>query len=100
MGTWIQEIGVVGMLVFIIICLWMAIKMFQYARRVVDPYRATLAYGLMLFTLFWPLWQWYHKAWTAGVMMTLYWVAIGSIFNQIYATGRRRRVGRRIGRLS
>ncbi|HRN67027.1 MAG TPA: hypothetical protein PK205_00260 [Promineifilum sp.] len=100
MGTWIQEIGVVGMLVFMTICLWMATKMFQYARRVVDPYRATLAYGLMLFTLFWPLWQWYHKAWTAGVMMTLYWVAIGYIFNQIYATGRRRRVGRRIGRLS
>jgi hypothetical protein len=90
MGTWIQEIGVVGQLVFLAINLWMAAKMFQYARRANDPYRATLAYGLMLFTLFWPLWQWYHKVWTAGVMMSLYWISIGYIFNQIYALGRRR----------
>ncbi len=98
MGTWIQEIGVVGMLVFMAISLWMAGKMFQYARRAIDPYRATLAYGLMLFTLFWPLWQWYHKAWTAGAMMTLYWIAIGYVFNQMYAAGRRRRVGHRADR--
>ena len=91
MGTWIQEIGLVGMLVFVVINLWMAAKMFQYARRTNDPYRATLAYGLMLFTLFWPLWQWYHKAWLAGAMMTLYWVSIGYIFNMIYAPTRRRR---------
>lgn len=90
LGTWIQEIGVVGMLVFMAINLWMAAKMFQYARRVNDPYRATLAYGLMIFTLFWPLWQWYHKAWMAGAMMSLYWIAIGYTFNQIYAFDRRR----------
>ncbi len=96
MGTWIQEIGVVGMLVFLAINLWMAGKMFQYARRTNDPYRATMAYGLMLFTLFWPLWQWYHKAWTAGAMMSLYWIAIGYIFNQIYLPGRRRTADRRL----
>lgn len=90
LGTWIQEIGLVGMAVFMAINLWIIIRLFRFARTTGDPYRATLAYGLLLFTTFWPLWQWYHKAWTAGVMMVLYWVALGYLFNLIYTPARRR----------
>lgn len=90
LGTWIQEIGLVGLVVFLVINLWIIGKLFRYARTTNDPYRATLAYGLILFTMFWPLWQWYHKAWTAGAMMSLYWIAIGYTFHLIYAPGRRR----------
>ena len=90
LGTWIQEIGLVGMAVFGAILLWIITRLFRFARTTNDPYRATLAYGLFLFTLFWPLWQWYHKAWTAGVMMVLYWVALGYVFNLIYTPARRR----------
>lgn len=90
LGTWIQEIGLVGMAVFGAIILWIITRLFRFARTTNDPYRATLAYGLFLFTLFWPLWQWYHKAWTAGVMMVLYWVALGYVFNLIYTPARRR----------
>lgn len=90
LGTWIQEIGLVGLLVFLAITLWMSVKLFQYARATKDPYQATLAYGLLIFTLFWPLWQWYHKAWTAGAMMALYWISIGYMFSLIYAPAKRR----------
>jgi hypothetical protein len=88
LSTWIQEHGIVGMAVFLAVNLWIMGKLFRFARVTPDPYRATLAYGLILFTLFWPMWLWYHKAWTAGVMMVLYWVALGYTFRQVYALGR------------
>lgn len=90
MGTWIQEIGLVGFAVFMAINLWICFKLFNFARTTKDPDRAALAYGLVLFTLFWPLWQWYHKAWIAGVMMSLYWVSLGYTFRLIYVPGRNR----------
>lgn len=84
LSTWMYEYGFMGLILFQIFNLWVVVKLFRQARRVADPYQAALAYGLILFTLFWPVWTWYHKAWIAGVMMILYWVAIGYTFRQIY----------------
>jgi hypothetical protein len=83
LSTWMQEYGLVGVTLFLTITLWINIQLFRFVRRSPDPYQAALAYGLIIFTLFWPLWLWYHKAWFAGVMLTLYWVALGYIFRQI-----------------
>lgn len=88
LSTWIQEYGVVGMILFLVLDLWIAIHMIRFVRRTADPYQAALAYGLLLFTLFWPVWFWYHKAWIAGVMLILYWVSLGYIFRQYYALPR------------
>lgn len=90
LGTWLQEYGIVGLAVFFAFTLWTAIKLFRFARVANDPYQSSLAYGLILFTLFWPVWLFYHKSWTAGGMMTLYWISLGYTFHLIYAPGRRR----------
>lgn len=84
LGVWIQEYGIVGLSLFLFINLWIIAKLFRHARTTGDPYQATLAYGLILFTFLWPLWLWYHKAWIFGVMMILYWVSLGYLFQQIY----------------
>jgi hypothetical protein len=89
LGTWIYEYGIVGLGVFLLFNIWVVIKLFRFARQTSDPYQATMAYGLMLFSLFWPVWMWYHKAWTAGAMMILYWASLGYLFRQMYAPGQR-----------
>ncbi len=83
LSTWMQEYGLVGMGLFLALIIWASIQLFRFARKSSDPYQAAIAYGLILFTLFWPLWLWYHKAWLAGAMLTLYWVSLGYIFNLI-----------------
>jgi len=90
LGTWLQEYGIIGLIVFFTFALWAAIRLFRFARIANDPYQRSLAYGLMLFTLFWPVWFFYHKSWIAGTMMTLYWVSLGYTFHLIYAPVRRR----------
>jgi hypothetical protein len=85
LGIWIQEYGLVGLLLFLGLNIWIMVKLFRHAGATADPYQAALAYGLMLFTFLWPVWLWYHKAWLFGVMMILYWVSIGFLFSQIYA---------------
>lgn len=91
LGTFIQEYGVVGLALFTLINLWIVVKLFLHARKTTDPMLAALEYGLILFTLFWPMWLWYHRPWAAGVMMVLYWVSLGYAFRQIYP---RRRAAR------
>lgn len=94
LGAWIQEHGLLGLGVFLLFNLWISLKLIRFARATSDPYQATLAFGLLLFTLSWPVWIWYHKAWIAGVMMVLYWVSLGYIFRQLYSSARR--VARRV----
>jgi hypothetical protein len=89
LSTWIQEYGLVGTLLFQAIAIWIVIQLFRFVRRTSDPYQAALAYGLILFTLFWPLWFWYHKAWLAGVMLILYWVSLAYLFRQMHLQPRR-----------
>ncbi len=89
LGAWIQEFGVVGFLLFLTFNVWAMWKLLRFARQTPDPYQAAIAFGLILFTLFWPIWLWYHRPWVAGVMMTLYWVSLGYTFRQIYTKPRR-----------
>lgn len=100
LATWLQEFGVLGISLFLLFNAWAMLRLLRYARMADDPYRATLAYGLILFTLFWPVWMFYQKAWSAGFMMSLYWVAFGYMFHVIYAPQRRadRRAMARTGR--
>jgi hypothetical protein len=88
LSTWMFEYGLVGLAVFLCFSLWISVKLFRFARVTDDPYQAALAYGLILFTLFWPVWLWYHKAWTGSVMMILYWVSLAFTFRQIYPNRR------------
>lgn len=85
LGVWIQEYGVVGMGLFLAINFWIIAKLFRFARHASDPYEAALAYGLIIFTFFWPMWLWYHKAWLFGMSMLCYWGTLGFVFQRIYA---------------
>lgn len=84
LGVWIQEYGLIGMGLFMAMNFWIMGKLFRHARRTSDPYQATLAFGLLIFTFFWPMWLWYHKVWIFGVMMICYWVTLGFVMQQIY----------------
>ena len=83
LGKWLQEFGLVGLVVFLVINHWLIWNMLRHARSTTDPYLATFAYGLSLYTLYWPLWHWYQKPWGSGPMMILYWVALGFVFSRI-----------------
>ena len=89
MGQWLQEFGVLGVVLFNLLNFWIMWRLFRHARTVSDPNLAAMEYGLILFTFLWPLWLWYHRPWIAGVMMVLYWVSLGYVFRQIYPRPRR-----------
>jgi hypothetical protein len=89
MGVWIQELGILGVIVFLMINFWIVWKLLRHAKRTTDRYLAVLEYGLSLFTIFWPLWLFYHKAWSFGGMMMFYWIALGYVANQIYSKKKR-----------
>lgn len=78
-----QEFGVVGLSLFMVFNLWVMLSLFRDAKRNPDLDLAALQFGLILFTLFWPMWLWYHKPWVAGVMMILYWGSLGYVFRQM-----------------
>lgn len=90
LGSWIQEYGLIGTALLVVFMLWVAYKLIQYARTTPDRQVAALGFGLALFTLFWPVWLWYHKPWVIGVMPVLYWVALGYAFQQVYRPRRPR----------
>ncbi|MFO7664759.1 MAG: hypothetical protein R6X18_19520 [Chloroflexota bacterium] len=85
LGVWIQEFGLLGIILFLLINSWIVWKLLQHAGKTSDQYLAVLEYGIVLFTLLWPLWLFYHKAWSHGGMMSFYWLTLGFIANQIYS---------------
>jgi hypothetical protein len=36
-----------------------------------------LRYGLVIFSIMWPIWLWYASAWVYPVVTTLYWASVG-----------------------
>jgi len=84
LGIWIQELGVIGSVLFLLVNSWIILRLFRHARQTSNAHLAALEYGLILYTLFWPMWLWYHRPWIAGGMMTFYWLALGYVFFEIY----------------
>ncbi len=78
-----QEFGVVGLALYMAFNLWVMFMLLRDAKRNKDLNLATLQYGLVLFTLFWPMWHWYTKPFVTGVMMILYWGTLGYVFRQM-----------------
>ena len=88
----IQEFGVVGLVVFYAFCVVISWLLYRDTKRHRDLSLQALQFGLILYTLSWPIWLWYQKSWTFGVMMTLYWVTLGFVFSQMKGRGRNARV--------
>ena len=84
LGIWIEEMGIIGSVLFLVVNFWIIIRLFRHAKQTTNVHLAALEYGLILFTFFWPMWLWYHRPWIAGVMMTFYWLSLGYVFFEIY----------------
>lgn len=84
LSAWLQEYGLVGLVVFLIIIVWINMQLFRFARRFTDPYQLSLVYGLIIFTSCWPVWLFYIDVTAAGVLLILYCVSLGYIFRQAH----------------
>jgi len=84
LGTWIQEYGLIGLTVFLLIAVWINMQLFRFMRRLIDPYQRSLVLGLIIYTSCWPVWLFYTDLTSAGVMAMMYCVAIGYIFRQAH----------------
>lgn len=77
-----QELGVVGLAAFGGFMLWTVVALTKDIKSDTKPDITTLRYGILLFTLCWPLWLWYNTAWTASVAMLLYWTSLGYVLSR------------------
>ncbi|MEZ4677490.1 MAG: hypothetical protein R2932_25070 [Caldilineaceae bacterium] len=77
-----QETGLVGLAVFGFFSIWMIIVLLQDIYRDPNSDITVLRYGIVIFSLFWPLWLWYHRAWNFGPSMILYWALVGYLLSQ------------------
>ncbi|MBP9500643.1 MAG: hypothetical protein KBF17_00635 [Candidatus Promineofilum sp.] len=80
LGTWIQEYGLIGLMVFLLIVVLINMRLFKITRRITDPYQLSLTYGLILFTSCLPVWLFYIDLTVASAMAILYCVSLGYIF--------------------
>ena len=73
----LQETGVVGLLTFTLFCFAAIMALFKNARTNGTTDLAAVQYGLILYTVYWPLWLWYLPVWLQAVPMMLYWISLG-----------------------
>ncbi|MBW7959087.1 MAG: hypothetical protein H3C69_05975 [Candidatus Promineofilum sp.] len=85
LGNWMLEYGLVGIGLFLGMIIWIDMQLFRYLKTKPEPDKAAIAYGLILFTSFWPVWIWYHNVWSAQIMKALYWISLGYILRQAFA---------------
>ncbi len=76
----IEELGVLGLSILFLFLFWLAVSLWRCARSDCPEDVRVLAFGLLLFTLFWPIHFWYNRAWTYATPMLLYWGGIGYVF--------------------
>ncbi len=72
-----QEIGIVGLIAIFGFFLYIVYRLFKNISRELVSKVNGLRFGLILFTMLWPVLLWYNTAWTARVAMLLYWGILG-----------------------
>lgn len=78
-----QETGLLGMvtlLVFMIVVITSLLKQINFHTK---SDANGLRYGLIIFTILWPLWLWYNTAWSLRVPMLLYWAILGYVIGRV-----------------
>jgi hypothetical protein len=78
----IQELGVFGLLAAGGFLVWVTLVLYRDIRRQPLSKAAGLRYGLLLFSLLWPLLFWYKRPLESRATMWLYWVALGYVMNE------------------
>jgi hypothetical protein len=74
-----QETGLLGLGVLAIFIVSVVTTLFKQINRYTRSESNGLRYGIILFTLFWPLWIWYNAAWSLRVPMLIYWTVLGFV---------------------
>lgn len=73
-----QELGMLGMITLGVFLLWVVVRLSRAIRRDPSSDDAEIQYGLLLFSLLWPLWLWYAEVWGSfRFLMLLYWASLG-----------------------
>ena len=75
-----QEMGSIGLTLLVIFWLWLLLALWRDIQRYSDLQATGLRYGLLLFSLCWPIWLWYATSWTSRVPMLMYWISLGYVF--------------------
>ena len=82
----LQETGLGGLAVFGGFVVYFIFAVAQDIRRSARLDSNAVRYGMILFSLFWPVWLWYHGVWNFGAVMILYWTTVGYLL-QRHSTG-------------
>jgi hypothetical protein len=77
-----QETGLLGLLTLLVFMAAVVRNLLKQIKFEPDSDANGIRYGLILFTLLWPLWLWYNSAWMLRVPMLLYWVMLGYVMGK------------------
>lgn len=77
-----QELGLVGVAVLGVVLFSIILALFRNIMKYSQSEAMGLWYGLLIFSLFWPLWLWYGEVQMLRVPMLLYWLALGYALSQ------------------
>lgn len=77
-----QEVGTVGITLFMVFIVGLVVRLYRDARRYALSYATAVRYGLILFSIGWPLWIWYGFLWNSPAML-LYWAAVGYVLSEL-----------------
>jgi hypothetical protein len=78
-----NELGIIGLLTVVGFMVWVIGTLWKARMADVGPEMSGLLYGLLLYTLMWPLWLWYTSAWVLPVPMLIYWTSLGYVLGQL-----------------
>jgi hypothetical protein len=73
----LQEMGLFGLLLIAGFTIWVSVTLWKDIRRYPGSPALWLRYGLLFFSLFWPVWLWYKNPLGADVAMMIYWISLG-----------------------
>lgn len=74
----LQEIGLVGLTIFGLLVAWVVLRLLISSHQDSNSEISPLRYGLILFSVGWPLWLWYTGIWGMSITL-LYWALLGYV---------------------
>ena len=77
----IYEMGLVGITAMLLFALLTSAYLFRAVSRVGDADMNVIRYGVLLYTLFWPVWIWYSAVWIMAAPAVLYWMIWGYVIH-------------------
>lgn len=74
-----QEMGVLGLSILAAFMIWVVLTLFGHVRQYPQSAANEIRFGLIVFSLLWPLWLWYGLTWAFRLPMIIYWFALGYV---------------------